>query len=272
MRQPDCVERILKVARSIGDREVQRAELRGVVFDMDGLLLDTERLSRRAWLEGARDLGVELPIEALTSIIGRRRPEVEAVFLAALGDVFPVASLYARHAVHYEAALADTTPHELQKPGVLPLLDWLERAAVPCAIATSTLATGAAHKLALAGLADRIPIVVTGEQVARSKPAPDIFLEAARRLGVPAVHCIAFEDSDLGLEAAMAAGMRAIAVPDLKPLPDSVTGRVFAMLESLELAIPLLEPLQFSGQDVMLDGPQDQRDATPSNCETVTNE
>lgn len=238
------METILKVALSIGDREVLRAELRGVVFDMDGLLLDTERLSRSAWLAGATDLGVQLPIEALTSIIGRRRPEVEAEFLSALGAAFPVSDLYARHDVHYQAALARTPPERLRKPGVLPLLDWLEQAAVPCAIATSTLAAGAAHKLALAGLADRIAIVVTGEQVTRSKPSPDIFLEAAHRLGIPAAHCVAFEDSDLGLEAAMTAGMRAIAVPDLKPLPESVTRRVLAMLESLEQAIPVLERMQ----------------------------
>lgn len=235
------METELKVALSGTDREVTRAELRGVVFDMDGLLLDTERLSRRAWLAGGQDLGVQLPIEALSSIIGRRRPEVEAEFRSALGPTFPVAELYARHAVHYEASLAATTPQQLQKPGVLPLLEWLDRAAIPCAIATSTLATGAAHKLALAGLADRFPIVVTGEQVSRSKPAPDIFLEAAHRLRVPSVHCIAFEDSDLGLEAAMAAGMRAVAVPDLKPLPEFVTRRALAVLDSLVQAIALLE-------------------------------
>ncbi len=246
MRPSDCVEANLKMALSGNDREVSRADLRGVVFDMDGLLLDTERLSRIAWLAGARDLGVHLPMSTLTSIIGRRRPEVETEFLSALGSTFPVADLYARHAVHYEAALAGTTPQQLQKPGLLPLLDWLERAAIPCAIATSTLATGAAHKLALADLAQRFPIVVTGEQVTRSKPAPDIFLEAAHRLGIPAVHCLAFEDSDLGLEAAMAAGMRAVAVPDLKPLPESVTHRVFAVLESLELAIPVLEGMSRS--------------------------
>ncbi len=229
---------------SITNRELPRADLHGVVFDMDGLLLDTERLSRGAWLSGARDLGVELPIAALTSIIGRRRPEVEAEFRSALGAAFPVGELYARHAEHYESALAGLTPQQLQKPGVLPLLDWLERAEIPCAIATSTLQAGAATKLALAGLAHRFPIVVTGEQVTRSKPAPDIFLEAASRLGVPAPSCIAFEDSDLGLEAAMAAGMRAVAVPDLKPLPESVTRRVLAVLESLEFAIPLLERIR----------------------------
>lgn len=217
--------------------------LAAVVFDMDGLLLDTERLSRRAWLAGGADLGVTLPITTLTSIIGRRRPEVEAEFLAALGHDFPIAELYARHAVHYHAQLSTTPPEQLRKRGVLSLLDWLDAAGLPYAIATSTLAAGAAEKLALAELGERVSIVVTGEQVARSKPAPDIFLEAARRLGVVPTACVAFEDSDLGLEAALAAGMRAIAVPDLKAVPPDLAARASAVVPSLSDAVAVLRAL-----------------------------
>ncbi len=179
-------------------------------------------------------------MEALNGIIGRRRPEVEAEFRRVLGPDFPVDALYARHAEHYYASLAATSADQLRKPGVLALLDWLDERHVPYAIATSTLAKGAASKLVLAELAERFPIVVSGDQVARSKPAPDIFLEAAARLDVAAQHCVAFEDSDLGLEAALAAGMRAISVPDLKPLPTHVTDRAAAVLTSLDEAIPLL--------------------------------
>lgn len=215
--------------------------LDAIIFDLDGLLLDTERLSRRAWLAGGRDLGYDLPIEALTTIIGRRRAEVEQQFVAALGDDFPVQDLYARHAFHYQAQLAEATPQQLRKPGVMDVLDWLAARNIPYAIATSTLAAGAVKKLALAELTDRFPIVVSGDQVERSKPSPDIFLEAARRLAVDGRHCLAFEDSDLGMDAAMAAGMRAVAVPDLKPLPDEMRSRVFAELQSLEQAVELLE-------------------------------
>lgn len=218
--------------------------LAAVIFDLDGLLLDTERLSRRAWLAGAADLGVDVPLAALDTIIGRRRAEVEQEFRAALGTDFDVEALYARHSVHYHAQLDVITPEGLRKPGVLELLDWLDAAAIPFAIATSTLAPGAASKLARAALAHRFPIVVTGEQVPRSKPEPDIYLEAARRLAVEPQHCVAFEDSDLGLEAALAAGMRAVAVPDIKPLPQSVLARTAGVLDSLQAAPHVLAQLR----------------------------
>lgn len=225
-------------------RHTQGRSIAAVVFDMDGLLLDTERLSRQAWLAGGADLGVTLPLATLTSIIGRRRPEVETEFLAAMGRDFPVAELYERHAAHYHAQLRATPAEALRKPGVLPLLDWLDSVGLPYAIATSTLATGAAEKLTLAALRERVPIVVTGEQVARSKPAPDIFLEAARRLGVAPARCVAFEDSDLGLEAALAAGMLAVAVPDLKDVPPALAARTCAVIPSLLDAVSILQTLR----------------------------
>ncbi len=221
----------------------QRSEVRAVIFDMDGLLLDTERLSRASWLAGGADMGMELPMTVLTTIIGRRRAEVELEFTRALGEHFDTDTLYARHAHHYHAQIAASSPAQLQKPGALALLEWLRARRVPVAVATSSLAAGARNKLMRAELQPLLPVVVTGEQVARSKPAPDIYLEAARRLGVPPQYCMAFEDSDLGLVAALAAGMRAVAVPDLKPLPASLDARLTATLGSLHEAVALCEAL-----------------------------
>jgi beta-phosphoglucomutase-like phosphatase (HAD superfamily) len=220
------------------------ARVDAVIFDLDGLLLDTERISRAAWNAAATQLDVTLPIATLNTIIGRRRGEVEHEFRAALGDAFDVGALYRHYAMHYESGLASTPADQLRKPGVLELLDWLDATKIKRAIATSSLAPHAADKLARSALASRFPIVVTGEQVARSKPAPDIFVEAAWRVGVAPHACVAFEDSDLGLEAALDAGMRAIAVPDLKPLPASILTRTVATLATLLEAPALLAAMR----------------------------
>jgi beta-phosphoglucomutase-like phosphatase (HAD superfamily) len=217
-----------------------------VIFDLDGLLLDTERISRAAWMAAATALDVTLPIATLNTIIGRRRGEVEHEFRAALGEDFDTTALYAHYATHYQDGLAATPADQLRKPGVLELLDWLDGTRIKRAIATSSLAVHAADKLARSDLASRFPIVVTGEQVARSKPAPDIFVEAAWRVGVAPHACVAFEDSDLGLEAALGAGMRAVAVPDLKPLPGSILTRTVATLATLHEAPLLLAAMRES--------------------------
>jgi HAD superfamily hydrolase (TIGR01509 family) len=113
------------------------------------------------------------------------------------------------------------------KPGVVELLDFLAERGLPLAVATSAARNTAERHLAKAGLLDRFAALATRDDVERIKPYPDIYLEAARRLGVAPEHCLAFEDSNIGLEAAHAAGTMAFMVPDLlQPLPESRTRSV----------------------------------------------
>ena len=108
------------------------------------------------------------------------------------------------------------------KPGVVELLDFLAGRGLPLAVATSAGRATAEHHLGRAGLLDRFTALATRDDVERAKPHPDIYLEAARRLGVAPERCLAFEDSNIGLEAAHAAGTMAFMVPDLlQPLPES---------------------------------------------------
>jgi HAD superfamily hydrolase (TIGR01509 family) len=103
------------------------------------------------------------------------------------------------------------------KPGLTELLALLAGHGIPTAVATSTERENADLTLRVSGLAGRFRAVVTGDQVSRGKPAPDIYLEAARRLNVPPASCLALEDSGHGIQSARAAGMRTMLVPDLKP-------------------------------------------------------
>jgi len=102
------------------------------------------------------------------------------------------------------------------QPGLLPLLDWVEQQDLPRAVGTSSNAAEAELCLTLAGIRDRFATVVTVDQVAAGKPSPDIFLLAAQRLGVAPHQCLVLEDSNAGVQAAQAAGMAVVMVPDLQ--------------------------------------------------------
>lgn len=208
-----------------------------VVFDMDGLMFDTEKLCLEKWLEVSAEYKVESSGDFFKRFIGRRSSDSVSLLTETYGTDFPgelflqkVSELMKEHVALLGA------PH---KPGLIELLDWLESRHVPKAVATSTRLDGA--KKSLRDLLPRFQAVVTGEQVIHGKPAPDIFLAAADRLGVPAERCLALEDSEHGVRSAAAAGMTVIMVPDLieptgeiRTLVQGVCGSLHEVLELLK--------------------------------------
>ena len=184
-----------------------------VIFDMDGLLLDTEPLAARAWSEAASALGVEFDEALALAMVGRNFADCAAMVRARYAASDPVDALLDRWHAAYDAIVARDGVNV--KPGAIELIDWLERNAISRAVATSTRRERARAKLVDAGLISRFRDVVGGDEVARGKPEPDIYVEAARRLGVRADECFALEDSVPGVRAALAAGMTAIMVPDM---------------------------------------------------------
>ncbi len=187
-----------------------------VVFDMDGLMLDSERLDRDIWRALLDRRGYEFPDALHAALVGRREADSAASFSAHYGESFPLAQLRAeaRAAWHEHLATA-TVPH---KDGLAELLDHLAAARLPVAIASST---GRSRALAKLGpLATRFDALAFGDEVRAGKPAPDVFLLAAERLQVAPATCLALEDSPAGVAAAEAAGMTVIMIPDLvRPEP-----------------------------------------------------
>jgi len=186
-----------------------------VIFDMDGLMLDTEPLAARAWGEAAAALGVGFDMALAQAMIGRNFADCGAMLRAHYAAPYPVDALLGRWHAAYDS-IVEREGITL-KPGVRELLEWLEANAIPRAVATSTRRERARGKLERTALLDRFHDLVGGDEVARGKPAPDIYVEAARRLGTNAASCIALEDSEPGVRAALAAGMTPIMVPDLHP-------------------------------------------------------
>jgi HAD superfamily hydrolase (TIGR01509 family) len=202
-----------------------------VIFDMDGLLLDTEPLAARAWTDAAAALGVDFDDALALAMVGRNFGDCAAMVRARYGTGYPVDALLDHWHAAYDAIVARDGLRV--KPGAVELIDWLERNAIPRAVATSTRRERARAKLVDAALLPRFRDVVGGDEVARGKPEPDIYVEAARRLGVLAAECVALEDSEPGVRAALAAGMRPIMVPDLHAPPGDLIALDLLVLPSL---------------------------------------
>jgi len=188
---------------------------RAVIFDMDGLMLDTERLALAAWREAAAALGVPYDADVAQRMIGRNQADAAAIVLAHYGARFPVQAVMDRSAIVYEA-IVEREGIAL-KPGLTALLDWLAAEGIDAAVATSTRRARALAKLRRTGLLPRFAAIVGGDEVGRGKPAPDIFLAAAERIAQAPAACVVLEDSEPGLHGAHAAGIAPIMVPDLHP-------------------------------------------------------
>jgi HAD superfamily hydrolase (TIGR01509 family) len=202
-----------------------------VIFDMDGLMLDTEPLAARAWSDAAAQVGVDFDHAVTPSLIGRNFPDCRMLIRAHHGEGYPVDDLMRAWHGAYDAIVE--REGIVLKPGLGELLAWLEDANIPKAVATSTRRARAQAKLVLTGLLGRFGALVGGDEIACGKPAPDIFLEAAARLGVAPAACVVLEDSEPGVNAALAAGMVPLMVPDLAPPSAALLAHAPLMFASL---------------------------------------
>ncbi|HQR11037.1 MAG TPA: HAD family phosphatase [Casimicrobiaceae bacterium] len=214
-----------------------------VIFDMDGLMLDTESLGRETWRVAADAVGVEFDPDLLPAMIGRNYRDCRQMLRERYGPAYPVEELTAACLATFDAIVA--RDGIAQKPGLPELLDWLERENVVRAVATSTRRDRAEAQLTRQGLLSRFATLVGGNEVDRGKPEPDIFLLAAERLDVAATDCVVLEDSEPGVRAALAAGMMPIMVPDLQGPSAELLAReplVLASLHDVRAHLALLPP------------------------------
>lgn len=189
-----------------------------VLFDMDGLMLDSERAIIECWREAAIELAVEVDDGLWFRMIGMHEKDYVPLMLRTMSE-HEVRTLREGCYARYRQRIEDGIPLHAH---VRAVLDDLHARGLPRAVVTSTQRERARRKLETSRIASYFEIVVTGSDVVEPKPAPEGYLKAAAALGVDPARCVVFEDSAFGVRAALAAGMTPIQVPDLIA-PDAAT-------------------------------------------------
>jgi len=203
--------------------------LKAVLFDMDGLIMDTESITATMYNKAAAEKGFSVPYDLMAGCCGMGVENTCEKFKEHFGPDFDFYGLRERRLELQDAYLAEHgTPY---KPGFFEMMEMLERYGIPKALATSTPVEKA--RLYLGETIERFAAVVAGDMVKNCKPAPDIFLKAAQMLEISPEKCLVLEDSRSGIAAAHAAGMMSIVIPDL--LPPTPTTRRYALRECATL-------------------------------------
>ena len=210
----------------------------GVVFDVDGTLLDSERLMHRVWKDVGAEMGWPQPGEDYLEFVGNGRSVIFEKMIAFYGPDFPKEEFLRRCGHRLQAQMEQ---HGVPlKPGVRELLDFLKAKGIPMALATSTAMVRTRPRMEMAGLSDYFQAMITGDQLERGKPHPDIYLTACAALGTDPRHTLAVEDSRNGILSASAAGMPVAMIPDMiPPTPEleELWWKLFPSLEELRQAL-----------------------------------
>ena len=215
--------------------------LSAVLFDMDGLMFDTEALNLRAWAAAGEGHGYAITPEVMHDQIGLSLPKTRSMMQERFGPAFDFDLVRGDRIRWTECWIEE---HGLpEKPGLRRLLAWLIERRIPRAMATSSDRGIVGFYLKHTDVGECFDLILTGDRVERGKPAPDIFLKAALELGADPAGCVVLEDSYNGIRAAHAAGMMPVMVPDLLSPTPEIAALTYRVVGSLNDVIPVLEAL-----------------------------
>lgn len=188
-------------------------EIKGIIFDMDGTLFNTEVISLDAMVQVGKQYGVNFTQEIMLGFLGLPSQEIKKKILSLFGEDFDYEN-FRKDKIEHQDSVVKRNGVPL-KTGLTELLQYAKDNGIVCGVATSTSRERAEMLISMSGLADYFSAVICGGDVVNGKPAPDIFLLAAERLGVSPENCIGIEDSRNGILSVSRSGMLAVLVPDL---------------------------------------------------------
>lgn len=204
--------------------------VKGVIFDMDGTMFDTERLSTKGWIYAGKKLGVDIPVALTDSFRGRNPQSIRSMFAEYFGDKLDYDEARAVKHEYFDEVTKESVPFE---EGLMELLEYLKKNDIPAAVATSTEKKRASRLLHVSGVGNMITACIFGDMIEKGKPEPDIFLKAAELIGQDPKECLVLEDSAPGLLAGKAAGGYTIYVPDIAVVPKEAKEGITAELADL---------------------------------------
>ena len=202
-----------------------------VIFDMDGVIFDTERMYLECCVPAAKGCGLNGIEEAARKCIGLTKEATERCLRDYFGEEAPIDQFHKNLGIEFRKRYEEAGIPV--KRGAVEILTWLKEERVPVALASSTESAIVRKELADENLDRFFDVIIGGEMAARSKPAPDIFLQAAELLKRDPAECFVIEDSFNGVRAGTAAGMNVIMVPDMLPPDDEMYAKAFAIKSSL---------------------------------------
>lgn len=205
--------------------------IKNVIFDLDGTLIDTEKYFRIFWRKAAEQNGYEMSDEQALALRSLGRPFAPALMKEWFGEDF---DYYAVREVRRKLMKAHLDKVGLEvKPGAGEALKWLKENGYTVALATATPTERAAEQLKEVNLYPFFTRIISAVQVERGKPAPDVYLHAAKELGADPAECLAVEDSPNGVLSALAAGMKVVMVPDQTQPDKELKEKLYACIENL---------------------------------------
>ena len=211
------------------------------IFDMDGLLIDSETVWYKNASACSRKYGYAVPDELILDTMGLNDIETQRRFMVALGEDFPYEEFISR-TVKLRKEYLDAHPLE-KKKGLDELFAYLDRNGIRKAVATSTKKDHAIVSLRSTGLAECFDHITYGDDLKESKPRPEIYLKAAAAFDIPKENILAFEDSNNGILSACSAGLKVVHIPDLASVEEENRQKCFAILNDLSEAIELIEKI-----------------------------
>ena len=217
-------------------------EIKGVIFDLDGVVFDTERLSIETWKRIEKEFNIKIDFNEVFRMMGANFPDLIGKYASLLGGEELARTIFAwRQNVVDETIIRDgLTP----KPGFIELINHLNARGLDFALATSRFAAKLEFVFRHSSIGNPFKHIVTGDMVEKSKPDPEIYITAAGKMGLDIRDCMVIEDSWNGITGAIASGAKAVMAVDMYQPDETIIANCFAVVHSLHEVIDLLQSIQ----------------------------